>query len=78
MAMCRPRGGRSAPRYHHVRDASEQRLWRLMHPEGATKLHQEQEQPEQEKSEVDKMCETLAVYTLAMDSMLAQVKEKMK
>jgi len=69
MAMCRPRGGRSAPRYHHVRDASERRLWRLM--------HQEQEQSEQ-KSEVDAMCEKLAVYTLAMDSMLAQVKEKMK
>ena len=72
MGMCRPRGGRSAPRYHHVRDASERRLWRLMH-----NTEQEQEQPEQ-KSEVDAMCERLAVYTLAMDAMLAQAKEKLK
>ena len=42
-------------------------------------MHQEQqeEQPEQ-KSEVDAMCERLAVYTLAMDSMLANVKQQLK
>ena len=68
MSVCRPRGGRSCPRYHHVRDASEKRLWRLMHSE------QEQKQ----KSEVDEMVQRLAMYTLAMDGMLASVKEKMK
>lgn len=67
MAVCRPRGGRSAPRYHHIRDASEERMWRMLH---------HQEKPKQ--SEVDEMCKRLAVYTLAMDTMLANVKEKMK
>ena len=68
MAMCRPRGGRAAPRYHHVKDASERRMWRLM--------HQEQEEPQQQ-GKTDEMIERLAIYTLAMDSMLANVKQQL-
>ena len=25
--MCRPRGGRSAPRYHHIKDAAERKCF---------------------------------------------------
>ncbi len=72
MAECRGRGGRSAPRYHHIRDAAEDRLWRLLH-------RQEQEQePEVERTVAEQAMERLAIYSLAMDSALAIAREKME
>jgi hypothetical protein len=65
MSMCRPRGGRSAPRYHHVKDAADERLWRLMHQK-------------EKKSEVEEMTERLAISSLALDAMFAKVKESLR
>lgn len=67
MSCCRPRGGRAAPRYHHVRDAADERLWRLLHNNGNPP-----------KTQGEEMAEKLAIHSLALDAMFAKVKESLK
>lgn len=69
MSVCRPRGGRAAPRYHDIKLASEDRLWRLMHN------NQEEEPP---PSKTDELVLRMKMYERAMDGMLAATKEKLK
>lgn len=71
MSVCRPRGGKRSPRYFEHKNASESRLWRLMHPG-------EEEQEEQTLSKADELVLTMQMYQRAMDAMLAAAKEKMK